>query len=126
MTVTNDVWARPRVSLDDKLALIQEIDSLEQMKKELEMTLRSLRDKLRESVPLGHVGTINGQPAWTQVAAEGRLATAEFRKKYPDIAAEFEEWVSEKKIDVARLQKERPDLFEEFQVRTLARVGAKA
>lgn len=126
MTVTNDVWARPRVSLDDKLELIQEITSLEQMQKELEMTLRTLRDELRESVPLGHVGTINGQPAWTQTATDGRIATAEFRKKMPELAAEFEEYVTKKAINVARLEKERPDVFAQFQVCTLARVGAKA
>lgn len=64
------------------------------------------------------IGTVNGRQAVTY-RTEERFRGADFKKVYPDTYRSFVHDVTTQRFDVELLKASRPDLYQEFQVRSM-------
>lgn len=68
------------------------------------------------------IGTVDGRQVVT-FRYEDRFRGDEFKKRYPDTWRTFVTDVTEKKFNLALFKASRPDLYEEFRVRSMKPKG---
>ena len=111
-----------RIDLDKHRQLVQDIEIATRMVEQAERTRDELRDRLRKEIGEGNTGFLDGEAIWT-FGPTSKLASAKLKKEHPDIFDEFSEWTTSRELDVKRLAKERPDLHQQYLVRSLRPVG---
>lgn len=104
--------------LDEHVALLA---ALEECRKNIEFWT-SRRDKvkvqLEDVMGTATVGTVDGREVLT-FRWENRFRTAEFRKAFPDTYRTFVHEVTHKEFDASWLEQVRPDLYNQFRVRSM-------
>ena len=104
--------------LDQHIPLLA---ALEECRKHLEFWAKR-RDKLKaelgEIMGSATVGKVDGREVLTY-RWENRFRTSDFRKAYPDTYRTFVHEVTHKEFDASWLEQVRPDLYNEFRVRSM-------
>jgi hypothetical protein len=77
-----------------------------------------VKDQITEIMGEATVGRVNGKDVLTY-RWENRFRTSDFRTKYPDTYRSFVHEVTTKEFDVEWLKQLRPDLYDEYRVRSL-------
>jgi hypothetical protein len=80
--------------------------------------LERLKAQLAAVMGEKEVGTVNGEAVFFY-QTQNRFRTTEFAKKYPDFHRLYSRDFTEKRFDPGWLKDERPELYEEFQVRAM-------
>jgi hypothetical protein len=112
---TTELDAKPLDNVVSKLADYVECqNSIEFWKKRLERLKKELAEIMGET----EVGTVNGEAALFY-ERQNRFRTGEFAKKYPDFHRLYSRDFTEKRFDPEWLKDQRPDLYEQFQVRAM-------
>lgn len=77
-----------------------------------------VRQQLADALGTSTSGTVNGQEVVTYNYIN-QFNTTEFKKKFPDMYQVYTRTVAKEELDVEKLKKSRPDLYQEFRVRTM-------
>lgn len=77
-----------------------------------------LKTQMAEIMGDAEVGTVNGEVALTFHKTE-RFSSGEFRKKYPDMYKFYTREVTTERFDEKWFRTTRPELWEEFQSRSM-------
>jgi hypothetical protein len=81
-----------------------------------------LKDKLREAAGDDEEVTVNGKVFWTY-ALTAKLREKAFHAEQPEeLVDQFMRYDSVRVLDVAKLKRQRPDLYRKYQSRSLRRV----
>lgn len=120
--MTTAIDPTKKVDLTKYRQLLQDIEIATRMKEQAERAVEELRGQLREVIGEGNTGFLDGEEIWTY-GPTTRLATAQLKKAHPETYDEFCEWKTTRELDVTRLAKERPDLYQQFVVKSLRPVG---
>jgi predicted phage-related endonuclease len=83
-----------------------------------EKRLKRLKAQLAEAMGNAEVGTVNGE-AVLFYPPQNRFQGKEFSKQYPDFYRLYSRDFTRKQFDPNWLKDERPDLYEQFQVRAM-------
>jgi hypothetical protein len=77
-----------------------------------------VKDQIAEIMGEATVGRIDGKDVLTY-RWENRFRTSDFRNAYPDTYRSFVHEVTTKEFDIEWLKQLRPDLYDEYRVRSL-------
>ena len=77
-----------------------------------------VRERLAQVMGDAEIGTVDGQEVLT-FRKEDRFRGADFKKAYPDTHKLYTREVVEQKFDLASFKLTRPELYEEFRVRSM-------
>lgn len=77
-----------------------------------------IKAELAEIMGSAEIGTVNGEPVLFYAPVE-RFRTREFARQYPDFYRLYQRDITKKLFDPDWLKDERPDLYKEFQVRSM-------
>jgi hypothetical protein len=116
--------ARKRVDLTEHRQLLADLATVEEQEKQIQALKAELRAKLKEIIGEGGEGVLDGRPIYAYVATDG-FAAAKLKKDWPDFYNHYCKTQMQTVLDVDRLARELPDLWESYRVRSLMPVGGR-
>lgn len=106
------------VALDGYVDLLADLTECQRMLDFWGKREKNIKEKLKDLMGNASVGTVNGEPALTY-SPINRFQGAAFAKQYPDLARLYTREIPVRKLDEDWLRTERPQLWAEFQVRSM-------
>lgn len=107
-----------QLALDQHVKLLAEMKECQDMERFWKKRLERLKEQAAKLMGDNEVGTINGEKALTY-QWEDRFNSTDFRRQYPNMYELYSHEVTEKKFDANWLKRARPDLYKQFQVRSM-------
>lgn len=106
------------VELDHHVAKLKKLAECSNHIRFWKAEYEKVKAELEEVMGDATIGTFDGSQVLT-FRHEDRFRGTDFKKVYPDTYRTFVTNVTEKKFDVALFKASRPDLYEEFRVRSM-------
>ncbi len=107
-----------KIALDAYVNRLAEFKESQQMIKFWKGRLERQQEELARIMGDFTIGTVNGEDVLFYEPIE-RFRGEDFKKDWPDMARLYTRAVEKKVLDTAWLREERPDLWRDYQVRSM-------
>jgi len=125
MTINTDTPVELLIALDDRLALIQELITLQDQEERVKTRIEAIKRELKASIPVGHVATVGGAPIYKHSRTD-QFATDVFRRAHPEWHEFYLQPVVKPTLNLVALRGDLPQVDREFSVYKLTPVGNRA